>query len=894
MKSTLRLCCLLLVVSGLASVTASASAAIFPSEELEGILNTIQSDVASVETAATPSLWLTPDNQIMVANSNGPGAILQFRKLSGVFCSDLVTADRDTLVLEDSRIVQGGWFRWQLAGEAGSRSRFSREVFFKPDWQVPAVDYHIRESGWRDTRVVSSQTAVPPDQQLLVRVNQYSLEHKSLGVAYFPLRDQKEVQILLAPFVGYVEFAVRLNVAGSYSSWQLLPATRCLPGLLPCYQELADIISGQETITPIMTAELPLRIVKEYDTASILLAFQEIPDSYLVERRCDGSDFFEEIAGEYTTLGFRDTTVVPGVSYEYRIKTDLSDGTLLSDVYSTVLDLPVIKGLIVSKRSDHEVHLSWNAVTAADGVLLEEMRTDYDPEQRIELSSGTYTVIDTLAPETTSYSFADVSIRSRCYWKLTPLLKGYRGSPLTTPPVNTEWESPEIDPAYDLFAGGRIEFEVYPNCDNFDQITIERKTGTEWEQVGILDLPNRVFTDVIPEDVLSCTYRAKASNRYNTSYSQPLLVKNEFKLVPPLHLACNLIDLDRLALSWQSNATNENFVTAYRVYKRADSQLDYQPVDSVAAGTFDLVDSTVTAGQQIEYAIQSLSGSRVSRLSRPVAFQVPDPSGEMLLIAGGVGWRGGTGSDINSDEGPAGRVQISTFLLGRNEVTVQQYLDFCSSTGKEFPPDPGFPGLGDYLKSYPDAAIVNVSWYDAVEYCNWLSEISGFKPAYTDLGASVPNSNGYRLPTEAEFEFAIRGPENSENWINDQHDVYHPNLFHTSMDANGDPHDYTILRAPESIMSSQSVPLNLVGNVWEWVQDWYCADYYYRSRKTKDPKGPSTGELRIRKGGGYDWSARLMRVSFRLPTRPGYRFQDTGFRVARSISDETASIAVQQ
>jgi sulfatase modifying factor 1 len=162
-----------------------------------------------------------------------------------------------------------------------------------------------------------------------------------------------------------------------------------------------------------------------------------------------------------------------------------------------------------------------------------------------------------------------------------------------------------------------------------------------------------------------------------------------------------------------------------------------------------------------------------------------------------------------------------------------------------------------------------VSWFDAVHFTNKLSELEGLDPAYTIKGTDVScnwNAKGYRLPTEAEWEYSARGGES----------------FKYAGSSNVDEVAwYGGNSGRETHPVGQRKPngfglYDMSGNVWEWVWDWYGA---YSSVSQSDPTGVSTGSNRVLRGGAWSRSLYGMRASNRNRSSPTYRNNSFGFRL---------------
>jgi formylglycine-generating enzyme required for sulfatase activity len=205
--------------------------------------------------------------------------------------------------------------------------------------------------------------------------------------------------------------------------------------------------------------------------------------------------------------------------------------------------------------------------------------------------------------------------------------------------------------------------------------------------------------------------------------------------------------------------------------------------------------------------------------------------------------------ECRPNEKPSHHVTISKgFWMGETEVTVGAYKRFASSTGR------GMREAGEARNSNPgwrneQMAIIMVNWEDADAYCRWA---------------------GGRLPTEAEWEYAARagstkaryGPLDDIAWYSDNSGM------RTHEVGQKRPNAWDLF--------------DMLGNVWEWVADWYDENYY-RTSPERDPPGPGRGSLRLFRGLGWDAVPRDTRVSYRDGSEPDTWFMGTGFRCAREV-----------
>jgi sulfatase modifying factor 1 len=219
---------------------------------------------------------------------------------------------------------------------------------------------------------------------------------------------------------------------------------------------------------------------------------------------------------------------------------------------------------------------------------------------------------------------------------------------------------------------------------------------------------------------------------------------------------------------------------------------------------------------------------------------------ETVLIPGGSFLMGTDGPDARPDEKPVHRVTIASFRMDRYEVTVGQFRNFCSATGRDFPEQPGW--------SRDDHPVVNVTWDDANAYCEWL---------------------GRRLPTEAEWEYAARG--GVEGRVYPWGDAFDCRMCNArGSECDGYEHTAPAGRFPPNGYGLYDV----AGNVWEWCRDWFGADYYAAS-PAANPAGPDSGEYRVVRGGSFYFNIEAYyRSANRHNSNPAFRYIDLGFRCA--------------
>ena len=241
---------------------------------------------------------------------------------------------------------------------------------------------------------------------------------------------------------------------------------------------------------------------------------------------------------------------------------------------------------------------------------------------------------------------------------------------------------------------------------------------------------------------------------------------------------------------------------------------------------------------------------------------------ELALVEAGSFLMGSV--DGNPNEQPVHEVRISrSFYMSKFELTEGQYLQFCSVVrGVTWPQDLGW--------GHGPSTATPVTWYDAAKLCNWLSMNEGLNSCYSGRGRSTScdfDANGYRMPTEAEWEYAARGGARGQGFI---------------FAGSDDPDDvaWHLGNSGAQIQSvGQKEPnelglYDMSGNGWEWCWDLYGQEYYAES-PAADPRGPSSGTERIRRGGSFMNNAQDIRTTFRSSDVADNRFQVAGLRVMR-------------
>jgi len=265
----------------------------------------------------------------------------------------------------------------------------------------------------------------------------------------------------------------------------------------------------------------------------------------------------------------------------------------------------------------------------------------------------------------------------------------------------------------------------------------------------------------------------------------------------------------------------------------------------------------------------------------------------MVLVKGGTFRMGSPKSErLRGEDEVSHQVTVSSFYIDPYEVTQKDYRAVMGKNPSRFKGD--------------DKPVNNVTWYDAVRYCNKLSKKNGYQPVYKIKGNKVTwnrKANGYRLPTEAEWEYAARAGKNS---------IFYTGFYLTDKDANfqGEypyliEENYLHQKDPKVVQGDFRDNLvkvgsfkpnafgiyNMHGNVSEWCFDYYGA---YNKKQKKNPAGPKKGTLKVNRGGGYNDYGKHLRLAYRSVAEPKSSDANLGFRIVRNRTAGSGKIATKR
>jgi len=263
---------------------------------------------------------------------------------------------------------------------------------------------------------------------------------------------------------------------------------------------------------------------------------------------------------------------------------------------------------------------------------------------------------------------------------------------------------------------------------------------------------------------------------------------------------------------------------------------------------------------------------------------------EMVLIKGGTFTMGSLPDETNSfhDERPQHEVTLANFYMSKYQITQKEWQEIMESNPSNF--------IGDELP------VEKVSWYDALVFCNKLSMKRKLNPAYRISGSTDPSNwgvtpvypatsaawdaveivkgaNGYRLPTEAQWEYACRAGMTTPFNTGDNVTADQANYDGRYPYKKFPPGKYRQATTPVGTFDPNAWGLyDMHGNVWEWCWDWH--GNYTGDAKT-DPQGAIIGAYRVARGGSWSNNARFLRSASRGSSVPAFRDAIIGLRIVR-------------
>ncbi|MEL7251929.1 MAG: SUMF1/EgtB/PvdO family nonheme iron enzyme [Bacteroidota bacterium] len=338
---------------------------------------------------------------------------------------------------------------------------------------------------------------------------------------------------------------------------------------------------------------------------------------------------------------------------------------------------------------------------------------------------------------------------------------------------------------------------------------------------------------------------------------------------------------------WYERLEQRALLLSEQRYEERLIKLRQQEEESIKKLSIEERWEAITDGssEELTQAQELQERNPVKQQSSESVRNVPGMTEKMVLVEGGAFEMGDVLGEGEKNEKPVHTVTLRDFYIGIHAVTFAEYDLYCKAAGVELPPDEGW-GRGQ-------RPVIRVNWFEAVKYCNWLSEQAGRKPVYTinEEGVSADwDVAGFRLPTEAEWEFAARGSGQKIRFGNGKDEANSAEINYNASSASIFNHKGSYRRKTVpvgSLSSPNSLGLHdMSGNVWEWCWDWWGE---YLDFAQEQPVGPASGSRRVLRGGSWFSGSSSCRLVYRYQLPPASKDISIGFRVVLSTSSDEAN-----
>ncbi len=623
---------------------------------------------------------------------------------------------------------------------------------------------------------------------------------------------------------------------------------------------IGDVNSSAEENSIVFNLISPSNLVlTQINESRIDLRWQDNTNKekfYRIDRKVDEGEWVLNYAtNPADTLHFSDLNVSLGHQYSYRV---FARSNLLTSGYvkdTITLGIMAPSNLQLTQINTITVGLSW-----ADNCTFED---GYKVER--SLDSLIWQQIASLGADAESYT--DGTARTNMVYYRVWAYKGAASSAYAVNLINQNVPNPTNVVITTLTAQSiKLTWDAPAEINRFK---IDRKVDNgEWQNIANPTNTPRVYLDNSVNLSHQYSYRVYGlTNLFTSGYGEVII---NFNLHEPVNLEVTQANDHEIHLVWEDLT---NLESGYRVEKRTNGG-NWELVTDMAANSNAYTDE-FSKYQTYSYRVYCFYDIYNSDYSNEV--QITPTDLDYVPVQNGTFSMGGAADTPEDNELPVHEVTISGFYLSKYEVTQALWSQIMGSNPSEF--------TGDLQRP-----VEQISWFDALKFCNKLSIYRGLTPCYSINGVTNPDSwadgfapecnwaaNGYRLPTEAEWEYAAKGGSNQQNFIYsgsnslDQVGWYNGNAGNTTF--------------PVGLKDVNTIgTYDMSGNVWEWCWDWYGD---YTGNAQINPTGPIIGSSRIARGGGlygYGVDGSWCRNTNRGSDSPGSVNMIVGLRPCRNVN----------
>lgn len=555
---------------------------------------------------------------------------------------------------------------------------------------------------------------------------------------------------------------------------------------------------------------------------------------FMIERKTGTEGTWAQIATVATNISsYEDTGLLQHTTYHYRVRAYVIHySSAYSNEDSATTEIAAPTNLSATVTGMDQAELNWT--------------DNSDDEQGFAIArsfaGGTFEVIAQVGANVTSYE--DTGLGPHVTYAYSVV--AYIGTNVSDPSnVASIVISPPYTPGkFTAQAVGphQINLKWTDNESNETSLELERKNGANgiWAVIATLGANVTSYNNTGLELHNNYYYRIRGHNLFGYSPYSKEARATTYAIAAPVNITATYVSPNQASITWNAISGAQH----YNVYRSTNPYaVDWG--GPIAEPTGTSYSEAITADRYF-YRV------RAEMASDDRFIYVP---GGTFIMGDTIGWG-------EPDELPTHNVTLSPFFIGKYEVTQAEYTAVMGSI-----PADGH-GVGD---NYP---VYLVTWYHAIKYCNLRSMAEGLSPCYTINGVTdpalwgeVPNdydvnwdaancnwlSTGYRLPTEAEWEYAARGASNTPDYNYAGSDEWQDVLWLDDTDPR--------VTAPVGYLEPNSIgTFDMSGNVFEHCWDWYDAEYYISSPVT-NPRGPNVGLERIWRGSSFfvgTWYGRVV------------------------------------